>query len=129
MKNRPLAVTAFLDHCVGIPDKSLNQWRKMSEAWEKDPTKPNPFESKTKREFFVALSVTGLKWLSIALTYNKARLALAKEDEERLEKDPRGRIIDVKMSPLQLITQGIEFEESQYVDIDEATTIRLTFAS
>lgn len=47
----------------------------------------------------------------LALTYHKVRLELAKKDEQRAREMPR--LVDLTISPLQLIIQGLELEEQQ----------------
>lgn len=112
---RPEAVSAFLDLCEGIPEDNKKVWRKMAEDWETDSTKLNPFESSIKRKFLMRLDLIYTDRF-VALTYNKARLELAKEDEDRLKKDRAGMIVEKEISPLQLISQGLEIEEIQYVN-------------
>jgi hypothetical protein len=46
-----------------------------------------------------------------ALTYQKVRLELTKKDEQRAKDMPR--LVDMAISPLQLIVQGLELEEQQ----------------
>lgn len=115
---RPEAVSAFLDLCDGIPEDDKLAWRRMAEDWESDNSKLNPYESSIKRKFPQCRAHNQLLTRrNVALTYNKARLDLAKEDEDRLKKDRAGTIVDKEISPLQLITQGLEIEEIQCISL------------
>ncbi|KAF9060339.1 hypothetical protein BDP27DRAFT_423345 [Rhodocollybia butyracea] len=78
----------------GIKTSIVNEWLKMVLEWEEDQTKPNPL-------------VTTIR----PLTYQKVRLDLAKKDEQRARDTPR--LVDMAISPLQLIVRGLELEEQQ----------------
>lgn len=115
VKLRPEAVSVFFDLCDGIPKDNQCVWRKMVEDWESNNTKLNPFESSFKHKCAVHWPNHYWQVVQLALTYNKARLELAKEDEDHLKMDKAGMIVDKEISPLQLITQGLKIEEIQYV--------------
>jgi hypothetical protein len=40
---RKKQVARFLDYSASLPARSVNQWTKEVQRWEKDDTKPNPF--------------------------------------------------------------------------------------
>ncbi|KAF9064828.1 hypothetical protein BDP27DRAFT_1425414 [Rhodocollybia butyracea] len=94
LKKHSGAVITFEGMSEGIADYTVKEWLKMVLDWEEDSTKPNPFVATV--------------W---PLTYHKVRLDLAKKDEQRARDMPR--LVDIAISPLQLIVQGLELGEQQ----------------
>ncbi|KAG1886404.1 uncharacterized protein F5891DRAFT_1132498 [Suillus fuscotomentosus] len=74
---------------------ALKQWREQVEAWEYDPTQPNPFERKAE-----------------TVTMASVRLELAKEDESDL-RTGTCLALHEDCTPSVLISTGLELEEQQ----------------
>ncbi|KAG1842059.1 hypothetical protein F4604DRAFT_1884809 [Suillus subluteus] len=94
------------NHCEAFEDlddglrgeygPTLKQWREQVEAWEYDPTQPNPFERKAE-----------------TVTMASVRLELAREDEINLQ---TGTCLALHedCTPSILISTGLELEEQQW---------------
>ncbi|KAG2112875.1 hypothetical protein DEU56DRAFT_874348 [Suillus clintonianus] len=75
--------------------EALSRWKEQVEAWEHDPSQPNPYERSTEK-----------------ITLASVRLELAKEDTSEIE---RGGFHELHedCSPSVLISGGLELEEQQ----------------
>ncbi|KAG1887614.1 hypothetical protein F4604DRAFT_1877484 [Suillus subluteus] len=83
------------DGLQGEYGPTLKQWREQVEAWEYDPTQPNPFERKAE-----------------TVTMASVQLELAREDEINLQ---TGTCLALHedCTPSILISTGLELEEQQ----------------
>lgn len=97
---------------------SLSTWRTQVLEWEKDPTKPNPYEctgnGMSLHWIFFSVRSEG----SSALTVAAIRLELAREearDLEQLESNMVTGMVHDECTASVLISSGLELEEQQYV--------------
>ncbi|KIK34338.1 hypothetical protein CY34DRAFT_98209 [Suillus luteus UH-Slu-Lm8-n1] len=75
--------------------EALSRWKEEVEAWERDPSQPNPYERSVER-----------------ITLASVRLELAKEEASEIETDG-SRALHEDCSPSTLISSGLELEEQQ----------------
>ncbi|KAG1731320.1 uncharacterized protein EDB91DRAFT_1238951 [Suillus paluster] len=75
--------------------EALSRWKEQVEAWEHDPSQPNPYERSTEK-----------------ITLASVRLELAKEDASELELGSFHKLHE-DCSPSVLISSGLELEEQQ----------------
>ncbi|KAG2342432.1 hypothetical protein BDR05DRAFT_1000757 [Suillus weaverae] len=78
-----------------LPDAALAQWREQVEAWECDPTKPNPFERRVE-----------------TVTMASVQLELARDDQNDIQ---MGTCLALHedCTPSVLISTSLELEEQQ----------------
>lgn len=97
---------------------SLSTWRTQVLEWEKDPTKPNPYErtgnGMSLHWIFFSVRSEG----SSALTVAAVRLELAREEARDLERPGSNTVTGMvhdECTASVLISSGLELEEQQYV--------------
>ncbi|KAG2151533.1 hypothetical protein DEU56DRAFT_869093 [Suillus clintonianus] len=73
--------------------EALSRWKEEVEAWEQDPSQPNPYERSVER-----------------ITLASVHLELAKEEASDIESDG-SRALHEDCSPSMLISSGLELEE------------------
>ncbi|KAG6914351.1 hypothetical protein DXG01_000902 [Tephrocybe rancida] len=95
IKQREEQVTNFLEFDSAFPEEDARAWTSMVQAWEADPSQPNPFVATVAK-----------------ITENAICLELALEDEARLREDLTSVIHD-DVPPSRLIAQGLELEDHQ----------------
>ncbi|KAH7918389.1 hypothetical protein BV22DRAFT_1024674 [Leucogyrophana mollusca] len=77
------------------PVSILTSWRKEAEAWESDPTQPNPFEKRVE-----------------TMTQATVRLQLAQDDAQKLANESSAPLHE-EVTPSVLISAGLDVEEQQ----------------
>ncbi|KAF9455819.1 hypothetical protein BDZ94DRAFT_1315796 [Collybia nuda] len=91
---RAKQVMAFTEFDTTLPVESTSQWTLMVQAWEMDPTQPNPFDCTERR-----------------ITEHAVRLELARDDASSIK--DLSQVVHEHMPPSLLLTQGLELEEQQ----------------
>ena len=82
-----------------LKPEQVAPWKVAVEAWEADPSKPNPYEITTKTP-----------------TQALVRKQLAEEEAKALEEGKDFSVTD-EVSPSNLIAWGIDLESEQYVQL------------
>ncbi|KAG6849505.1 hypothetical protein H0H93_007961 [Arthromyces matolae] len=114
IQQREEHVLAFEEFDAALPEEDVQEWTTLVQAWERDPSKKNPFAATLTK-----------------ITENAVRLELALEDEARLREDLTTSLNDAvhqDVPPGRLIAQGLELEDHQRIlridstKIDESST-------
>jgi hypothetical protein len=113
------AIPEHNEHVIALQDfenslderpETLTEWRSEIIAWERDNTKPNPFQSRVKSEVTCSISLRPFSDTFTALSQKDVHLALA---EQEAREPPSISHQDV--SPSAWVTTGIELEDQQFV--------------
>jgi hypothetical protein len=115
------AATDMAEHCIAHEElnstllpTTVALWTEQVEAWEDDPTCPNPFEMTaqgTNESYNICHSSS---YLSLGPTQAAVRRQLA-EDEASTSATGKDFTLDEKVTPSVLIMTGIDIEAEQYV--------------
>jgi hypothetical protein len=99
-----------------MPEKAVDEWTKMVEAWERDNRTKNPFMVEIKSECGLRHSTDSLAKCDtyLALTQAAVRGKLADEDHAEIVRG-EAIVVDEDVSPSVFINSGLELEDLQYV--------------
>ena len=107
-------VIAHREYEASLPSASITHWTEEVEAWEKDPSQPNPFEVKVVSRYHLAMIWT----LFLTLITVPTQAAVCRQLSEAEARDLAARqdfSLDKNMSPSALISSGIDLEGAQCV--------------
>ncbi|KAK7455801.1 hypothetical protein VKT23_010833 [Stygiomarasmius scandens] len=93
---REEAVQIFKSYDEGVQSSDRQDWLRAVEEWEKDQSKPNPYQSTLRPP-----------------TFNSVRLQLAQEEANALKSAKRAVDIDKDLSLSAIIVEGLELRELQ----------------
>ncbi|KAJ3007703.1 hypothetical protein NUW54_g3442 [Trametes sanguinea] len=92
---RETHVAAFKEYHAALPSEQTAMWRRAVEAWEADPSQPNPFLATRTH-----------------ITQATARMQLNKEDSEAL-RTGRATVLHEEFSSATVVAAGLDLEEQQ----------------
>ncbi|KAF8326255.1 hypothetical protein F5887DRAFT_900090 [Amanita rubescens] len=85
-----------------LDPKQISIWLGEVQAWERDPTRSNPFRSRTNEP-----------------TQAEVRLRLAQQDMQNIEKN--NKAVESHIGPSAMISMGIELEGSRHLQLEIAS--------
>lgn len=112
--NRLEQVTAFEDFAGGIDDFHVKAWTLMAQQWEANSSLENPFESTGDGGCYFGHRSLTLLTPSPEITKASVHTEMADEDTEAISKG-KFKDLGTELTPSQFILQGVELEESMYV--------------
>ena len=67
-----------------LPESTVDKWHKMRDAYDLDPSKPNPYREVDRCACFLSLPISPLPNQLLAVTLDKLRLQLLEEESREL---------------------------------------------
>jgi hypothetical protein len=106
---RKLQVSSWRRFAKTLPSPLVREWTSVVQEWEKDKSRPNPFEYSGKREFGPISICCRVNHQSV-ITESSVREELAREEEEGL-KAGNIAVVHDKVSPSEFILRGLTLED------------------
>ena len=96
-----------------LPEFTIDKWRKMRDAYDLDPSKPNPYREVDRCACFLSLPISPLPNQLLAVTLDKLRLQLLEEESRELADGG----LPSKILSGAFFCKALEIENRRYVSV------------